>query len=112
MKRCPVFFDWTNTRMDVDADHIKDVGIFEDIWFNESFDLGKHGGGLPDSLADLPGANQLKFPAEGFADKDQTKDNFRFRLFLAPYTMVSFSNFGILQIWDLHPLSLGSRQQK
>jgi len=112
MKRCPVFFDWTDNRVEADSDHMKDVSMFEDVWFNESFNLEKHGGGLPDSLADLPGANQLKFPAEGFTDKDQTIENFRVRLFLAPYTTVSFSNFGILQDLGFAPEQFGEQTTK
>ena len=112
MKRCPVFFDWTDIRMSAEDDHMRHAELFQDVWFNEPFDKGKHDGGLPASLRNLPGVNQLKFPKEGFSNSEMTQENFRVRLFLAPYTTVGFSSFGILQDLGFTPDQFGEQTTK
>jgi hypothetical protein len=97
MKRCPVFLDWIDTSLEPSTNPVEEAKLFEEIWFGEEYDWDRHGNGLPASLSDLPAANQLKFLDGGFFDQRASAGCFRMRLFVAPFTRVTFSNFGPLQ---------------
>ena len=97
MKRCPVFFDWIDTSLEPSTNVVEEAKLFEEIWFGEEYDWDRHGNGLPASLSNLPAANQLKFLNGGFFDQEASAECFRVRLFVAPFTRVTFSNFGPLQ---------------
>jgi hypothetical protein len=100
MKRCPVFFDWTDISLSHPVNYIKEASVHEEVWYGlgTSYSWEMHGNGLPASLADLPVANPLKYPPAGvFGGEEETKENFRVRLFLAPFLKVTFSVLGPLQ---------------
>ncbi len=89
MKRCPVFFDWTDLRLvDNSATNYAAAAAkgYDAIWFNETFSLEEHGDGLPDSLETMRGINPLQYPEKGvFSVVQMNEEKFRVRLFVAPF---------------------------
>jgi hypothetical protein len=57
MKKCPLFFDWTDLRLDSEADHIAETKLYYQVWFNKTFLLEKHGSSLPESLKNMRSIN-------------------------------------------------------
>ncbi len=113
VKRCPLFFDWTDLRLYSEDDYFEQAKAFDQVWFNESFSLEKHGGGLPDSLENLGGVNHLKYPEKGaFSVAQMNEEKFRVRLFVAPFLKVTFSVLGPLQDLGFTAAQFGEQNAK
>ena len=115
MKRCPLFFDWTDLRID---DSSTDYAVaaakgYDAVWFNETFSLEEHGNGLPDSLETMRGINHLQYPENGaFSVAQMNEEKFRVRLFVAPFVKVTFSVLGPLQDLGFTASQFGEQSAK
>jgi len=115
MKRCPVFFDWTDLRLADDSDYAAAAAKgYDAVWFNETFSLEEHGeDGLPDSLKTMRGVNPLQYPEKGaFSVAQMNEENFRVRLFVAPFVRVTLSVLGPLQDLGFAASQFGEQSAK
>jgi len=115
MKRCPLFFDWTDLRIvDAEADYaVAAAKAYDQVWFNETFSLDEHGNGLPESLKTMRGVNHLRYPADGkFSVAQMNEENFRIRLFVAPFVKATFSVLGPLQELGFTASQFGEQSAK
>ena len=115
MKKCPLFFDWTDLRIvDAEADYaVAAAKAYDQVWFNEAFSLDEHGNGLPESLKTMRGVNHLRYPADGkFSVAQMNEENFRIRLFVAPFVKATFSVLGPLQELGFTASQFGEQSAK
>jgi hypothetical protein len=115
MKKCPLFFDWTNLRIDnSEVDYsVAEAKLYHPVWFNETFSLEEHGNSLHDSLKKMQGVNHLKYPKKGaFSMAQMNEEKFRIRLFVAPFVKVTFSVLGPLQELGFTASQFGEQNAK
>ena len=105
--QCPFFFDWVdlnNTGHDYET-YASFTGM---IFYNEPYDKAKHAGNLPQSVATMEGVFDLKNPI-GTMNEALAFARFRYRLWLAPYTRITFSSESPLVDLGFTPEQFGAR---
>ena len=105
--QCPFFFDWVdlnNSLHDYDT-WAKLVGM---VFYGELYDKAKHTGVLPQSVAGMEGVNDLKIPINTM-NEVIAMDRLRYRLWVAPYTKITFSSDAPLLDLGFTPEQFGSR---
>jgi hypothetical protein len=78
------------------------------IFYNEPYDMAKHAGNLPQSVATMEGVNDLKNPIDTM-NEALAFARFRYRLWLAPYTRITFSSESPLVDLGFTPEQFGAR---
>ena len=90
-------FDWVDTRITVVASYVNQaIKSMDLIWFDGAYNPDVQDSGLPESVATMPGVNNLIFPG-AFANPDIKEEHFRVHMHIAPFTMVSFLVMQLLQ---------------
>ena len=105
--QCPFFFDWVdlnNSLHDYDT-WAKLVGM---VFYGELYDKAKHFGVLPQSVAGMEGVNDLKIPINTMSAVEAMA-RLRYRLWVAPYTKITFSSDAPLLDLGFTPEQFGSR---
>ena len=88
----PCFFDWVDIMVG-QTQAIEDyVPAMAPIYYNKNFDALEHLDFLPQSVRNVPGANNFKPPIGTFASPTAFADRIRLRFWMAPYTRVVFSS--------------------
>jgi len=78
------------------------------IFYNEQYDKTKHAGDLPQSVATMEGVNDLKNPIDTM-NADLAFTRLRYRLWVAPFTKMTFSSDVPLLDLGFTPKQFGSR---
>jgi len=78
------------------------------IFYNEPYDKAKHAGNLPQSVATMEGVNDLKNPIDTM-NEALAFARFRYRLWVAPYTRITFSSESPLVDLGFTPEQFGAR---
>jgi hypothetical protein len=102
-----LFFDWVdlnNTGHDYQT-YAKFTGM---VFYNELYDKAKHAGDLPQWVATMEGVNDLKNPIDTM-NEALAFARFRYRLWVAPFTKMTFSSDAPLLDLGFVPKQFGSR---
>jgi hypothetical protein len=109
---CPhlgCFFDWTDLRYREEEgetwdDFVRKMAV---VYYNVPFDESKHFNTLPPSARSVPGSNNYLFPTEL---NEETINNLRIRLFLAPNINASISTVGQMKSLGFSKNQLATKQ--
>jgi hypothetical protein len=109
VQKCPLFLDWVTTRIIEIANYAnKAIDLMDLIRFHGAYNPDVHDGGLPASVAAMPGVNNLIFSG-AFANPDINKEHFRVCMHIAPFTKVLLSVMGPLQDMDFAANQFGEQ---
>jgi hypothetical protein len=106
--QCPFFFDWVDLNNRSEHDYETYARFTGMIFYNEPYDKAKHAGNLPQSVATMEGVNDLKNPIHTM-NEALAFARFRYRLWLAPYTRITFSSESPLVDLGFTPEQFGAR---
>ena len=105
------FLDWTDLRFNGDVQTWDDwvQNVMAEVYYDEPYDPAKHFNALPTSARTVVGANNYAIPTNM---TEETLENFRFRLVLAPNTNALFSTSGPLRNLGFRESQYGKRTGK
>ena len=90
-KHLGAFYDWTDLRYEEGTSWDEFVREMAEVYYNVPFDESKHFNALPPSARSVPGSNNYLFPTDL---NEETVENLRIRLFLAPNINALMSTVG------------------
>jgi hypothetical protein len=103
----PFFFDWVdlnNTMHDYET-YAKLAGM---VFYNEVYNKAQHSGVLPQSVAGMEGVNNLKSPISTM-DEVTAMGRLQYRLWVTPFTKITFSSDAPLLDLGFTPEQFGQR---
>ena len=108
-KHLGAFFDWTDLRYKEGTSwdtFVQQMGV---VYYNVPYDESKHFNALPPSARTVPNANNYLFPTEL---NEETLENLRIRLFLAPNINTVISTIGQMRSLGFDKVQLAKKQNK
>lgn len=108
--RPPVFVDWIDsTGLELGYDMNEYVPLQAQRYYNVDYDAGAHFDALPETVRDLPWANNNHLPTA--LGEDAVAATVRLRINIAPLTVVTFSNEKQLVTMGFDATQFGKRVQ-
>ena len=105
--QCPIFFDWvdhSNTLRNYKM-YANFAGI---LFYNEVYNMAKHTSDLPQLVVTMKGVNDLKITIK-IMDEAIALARFQYRLWVAPFTKITFSSNAPLLDLGFTPAQFGQR---